>query len=144
MSFWACKYHCLLSSRRACSVAESCLVTPWTVAHQAPLSMGSSRQEYWRGLPFPFLGELPDPGIEPMSLTPPATAGRFFTTEPPRKSQSCQCFRWMGPFKEWHTHTAWVSSAQGYVPFSYRTSLENTHLKMKLSGISKGSYQSIR
>ena len=40
-------------------------VTPWTVAYQAPLSMGFSRQEYWSGLPFPSPGDLPDPGIEP-------------------------------------------------------------------------------
>ena len=40
-------------------------VTPWTVAHQAPLSMGFPRQEYWSGLPFPSPGDLPDPGIEP-------------------------------------------------------------------------------
>ena len=55
-------------------------VTPWTVAHQAPLSMGFSRQEYWSGLPFPPPGHLPNPGIEPMSLMSPALAGRFFTT----------------------------------------------------------------
>ena len=42
-------------------------VTPWTVAHQAPLSMGSSRQEYWSGFPFPSPGDFPDPGIEPTS-----------------------------------------------------------------------------
>ena len=42
-------------------------VTPWTVAHQAPLSMGFSRQEYWNGLPFPSPGNLPDPGIKPGS-----------------------------------------------------------------------------
>ena len=42
-------------------------VTPWTVAHQAPPSMGFSRQEYWSGLPFPSPGDLPDPGIEPRS-----------------------------------------------------------------------------
>ena len=41
--------------------------TPWTVAHQAPLSMGFSRQEYWSGLPFPSPGDIPDPGIEPRS-----------------------------------------------------------------------------
>ena len=41
------------------------VVTPWTVAHQAPLSMGFSKQEYWSGLPFPSAGDLPDPGIEP-------------------------------------------------------------------------------
>ena len=54
--------------------------TPWTVAHQAPLSMGFSRQEYWSGLPFPSPGDLPDPGIEPTSFTPPTLAGGFFTT----------------------------------------------------------------
>ena len=50
-------------------VAKSCptLVTPWTVAHQAPLSMGFYWQEYWSGLPFPSPRNLPDPGIEPWS-----------------------------------------------------------------------------
>ena len=50
-------------------VAKSCptLATPWTVACQAPLSVGFSRQEYWSGLPFPSAGDLPDPGIEPRS-----------------------------------------------------------------------------
>ena len=42
--------------------------TPWTVAHQAPLSLGFSRQEYWSGSPFPSPGDLPDPGIKPGSL----------------------------------------------------------------------------
>ena len=55
-------------------------VTPWTIARQAPLSMGFSRHEYWNGLPFPSPGDLPDPGIKPASLTSPALAGRFFTT----------------------------------------------------------------
>ena len=54
--------------------------TLWAVAHQAPLSMGSSRQEYWSGLPCLPLGDLPNPGITPESLTSPALAGRFFTT----------------------------------------------------------------
>ena len=50
-------------------VAKLCLtlVTSWTVAHQAPPSMGFSRQEYWSGLPFPSPGDLPDPGIKPGS-----------------------------------------------------------------------------
>ena len=50
-------------------VTKSCLtlVTPWTVACQAPLFMGFSRQEYWSGLPFPSPGDLPDPGIKPGS-----------------------------------------------------------------------------
>ena len=54
--------------------------TPWTVAHQAAPSMGFSRQEYWSGLPFPYPGDLPDPGIEPVSLMSPALAGGFFAT----------------------------------------------------------------
>ena len=52
----------------------------WTVARQAPLSMGFSRQQYWSGLSCPPPGNLPDPGIEPRSLMSPALAGRFFTT----------------------------------------------------------------
>ena len=55
-------------------------VTPWTVAHQSPLFMGFPREEYWSGLPFPSLGDLPDPEVEPMSLASPALAGGFFTT----------------------------------------------------------------
>ena len=55
-------------------------VTPWTVVCHAPLSIGFSRQEYWNGLPCPPPGDLPDAGIEPVPLTSPALAGRFFTT----------------------------------------------------------------
>ena len=62
------------------------LVTPWTVACQAPLSMGFPKQEYWSGLPCPPAGDLPDPGIEPKSLVSPALAGGFFITVPPGKS----------------------------------------------------------
>ena len=54
--------------------------TPGTVACQAPLSMGFSRQDYWSGLPFSSPENLPDGWIEPMSLMSPALAGRFFTT----------------------------------------------------------------
>ena len=57
-------------------------VTPWTVAHQTPLSMGFPRQEHWRGLSFPPPGDLPDPQTE---LKSPALAGGFFATEPPGK-----------------------------------------------------------
>ena len=56
--------------------------TPWTVAYQALPSMGFSRQEYWSGLPFPFPGYLPDPGIEPWSLALQADA---LTSESPGK-----------------------------------------------------------
>ena len=55
---------------------------PWTVAHQAPLSMGFSRQEYWSEFPFPSPGDLPNPGIKPMSLMSPAFAGGFPVAPP--------------------------------------------------------------
>ena len=74
-----------LQSRILCSsghgdgglVTKSCstLATPWTVAHQAPLSMGFSRQEYWSGLPFPSPGDLPNPGIKPRSPALQADSG---------------------------------------------------------------------
>ena len=53
-------------------------VTLWTAAHQAPLSMGFFKQEYWSELPCPPPGDLPDPGIEPTSLMSPALPGGFF------------------------------------------------------------------
>ena len=59
-------------------------VTLWTVAYQAPLSMGFSRQEYWNGLPCPPPGDLPDPGIESRSL---ALQVDFLPSQPPRKPQ---------------------------------------------------------
>ena len=57
--------------------------TPWTMARQAPLSMGFSWQGYWNGLPFPPPGDLPDSGIEHVSPASSALAGGFLTTEPP-------------------------------------------------------------
>ena len=62
-----------------CVLSHDRLVgTLGTVAHQAPLSMEFSRQEYWSGLPFPSAGDLPNPGIEPTSLGCPALAGVLF------------------------------------------------------------------
>ena len=59
-------------------------VTPWTVAHQVPLSVGFSRPEFWSELPFPSPGALSDPRIEPKFPASPTLAGGFFlTTEPP-------------------------------------------------------------
>ena len=68
--------NCLLS----CFSCLGLFAALWTVAHQAPLCMGFSRQEYWSGLSCPPPGDLPNPGIELPSLMPPALAGRFFTT----------------------------------------------------------------
>ena len=73
-----------------CAHAQSVMsdsATPRTVALQALLSMGFSRQEYWSGLPFPSPGDLPDPGIEPASLVSPALVGGFFTPAPPGMPQ---------------------------------------------------------
>ena len=58
-------------------------VTPWTATRQVPLSIRYSRQEFWSGLPFPSPGDLPEPGIELVSLASPALAGWFFTLAPP-------------------------------------------------------------
>ena len=58
-------------------------VTPWTVSNQVPPSMGFSRQEYWSGLPFPFPGALPNPGIKPGF---PALQADASLSEPPGKS----------------------------------------------------------
>ena len=65
-----------------CSVTSKSLGPHGLIAHQAPLSMGFPRQEYWSGLPFPPPGDVPDPGIKPEF---PALAGGFFTTAPPGK-----------------------------------------------------------
>ena len=69
---------CMHACTHTRSVLSNSCATPWTVAHEAPLSMEFSQQEYWSGLPFPP-GDLPNPRIEP------ALADGFFTTEPPGK-----------------------------------------------------------
>ena len=68
-------FHSVLTQLGKC-VINHVFVSPWTVAHQVPLFMGFSRQEYWSGLPFLPPGDLPNPGTEP------CVAGGFFTTEP--------------------------------------------------------------
>ena len=79
-----------LRLRHECMHAQSISPTqlcgpPWTVDHQAPLSMGFPRQEYWSGLPFTSPGDLPNPGIKPTYSEFPTLTGRFFTTPPPGK-----------------------------------------------------------
>ena len=78
---------CLFNSYAVWSEVKSLsriwlFATPWTVAYQAPLSMGFSRQEYWNGLPFPSPGDLPNPGIEPRS---PTLQADTLPSEPPGK-----------------------------------------------------------
>ena len=76
---WTCK----VSESEVKSLSHVRLfATPWTIAYQASPSMGFSRQEYWSGLPFPFPGDLADPGIEPGS---PALEADALTSEPPGK-----------------------------------------------------------
>ena len=65
------------------------VVTLWTVARQAPLFMGSSREEHWGGLPCPPPGDLPNSGIEAAFPVSPALAGGFFMAEPPRNPSAC-------------------------------------------------------
>ena len=83
--FFQCLFQCLgNNSYRGLYCAQSLshvwlFVTPWTVAHQAPLSMGFPRQEEWSGLPFPSPGDLPNPGMKTMSLMSPMLAGKFLT-----------------------------------------------------------------
>ena len=62
LHFLACVCVCVCAQAQLLSCVHSCI--PWTVAHQAPLSMGFPRQEYWSGLPFPSPGDLPDPRIK--------------------------------------------------------------------------------
>ena len=77
-------------------VCVSCSATPWTVAHQAPLSMEFSRQEYWSGLPFPSSGDLPRPGIEPRS---PALQADSLLSEPPGRPLCTE----LPPLSDWET-----------------------------------------
>ena len=100
----------------------------WTIASQAPLSMGFSRQEYWSGLPFPPARHLPDPGIEPASPVSPALGGRFFTTSATWETLEAKCFRqWplhlgLGSFwPQWQEATSFFSAA--WVPLFARAAL---------------------
>ena len=70
----------------SCFSHVQCFASLWTVAHQAPLFTGFSRQECWSGLSCPSPGDLPDPGIEPTSLTSPALAVGFFTVSTIREA----------------------------------------------------------
>ena len=80
-------------------------VTPWTIAHQTPLSMGFSRQEYWSGLSFLTPRELPNPGTEPMSLASPVLAGGLFMTAP---LGDPHFFLWMWPNNKYPHNWPWL------------------------------------
>ena len=114
---WKCFHNIVnkvMMSTLTISIKKSCLLkvkfisrvrlfaTPWTVACQAPLSTGFSRQEYWSGLPFPSPGCLPNPGIEAMFPTLQADS---LPSEPPRnpymQSTSWKMLDWMNYKQEW-------------------------------------------
>ena len=71
---WLCAIPRATGGGDAVAKSYPTLMSPWTVAHQAPLSMGFSRQEYWSGLPFPSPGDLPHPGMELRSTAPQANS----------------------------------------------------------------------
>ena len=98
-------------------VTKSCptLVTPWTVACQAPLSMGFFRPGYWSGLPFPSPGNLPNPGIEPGS---PALQADSLPTELWGKPPKCILYQFP-PFSVWPSHNRSISAP----PFKLKTVL---------------------
>ena len=107
---------CVLS----CSVVSDSFVTPWTVACQAPLSMGLFRQEYWNGLPFPPPENLPDPGIEPVSLESLTLVGRFFATVPPGKTTTEAQYHiyWVSNDTLQSYHISWAFSLRSFHTFS--------------------------
>ena len=101
--FTICKVYCkhpitlsnLNLQHKECLCVWSCccvrlFATVWTIAHQAPLSMGFSRQEYWSGLPFASPGDIPNPGIEPRS---PALQADALSSEPPGKPCRQYCLQ---------------------------------------------------
>ena len=104
-------------------------VTPWTVAHQAPLSMGFSRQEHWGGLPFPFPGDLPNPGIEPASLVSPALPAGSLPLASPGKPRSKAALRKREGQKMWETKA----------PLTYSITLNTKYLLSSILGYMPGT-----
>ena len=98
-------------------------MTPWTVAHKAPLSVGFSRQEHWSGLPWPPPGDLPNAGIKPTFLMSPALAGRFFTTRPPGKLTLGCCSAVQSLSHDWLFVTPWTEGCQTSLSFTISQSL---------------------
>ena len=96
--FWLCQMYLFLQKVKVKCKSLRCVqifVTAWTVACQSPLSMGSSRQEYWSGSPFPSSGDLSDPGIETRS---PVLQADSLQSEPPDSSQWFLLVQWRSTF----------------------------------------------
>ena len=121
--FFSPLYICNTCSESESEVAQSCptLYDPVDcIAHQAPPSIGFSRQEYWSGLPFPSPGDLPDPGIEPRSPTLQADA---LTSDPPGEPNTCR-----KPPK-YSTNLDWLKKKKRYpvIKMSYACSTHKPH-----------------
>ena len=103
-------------------VTKLCLTaTPRTITHQAPLSLGFPRQDYWSGLPFPSLGDLPDPGIKLTSL---ALASRFFSIVLPGKPLSVK----------WLLSSAWLFVS----PYIFKSYLVSGQSSLYVGGLTRG------
>ena len=98
-----CMYPCLVAQL-------GLLETLWTVAHQAPLSLWLSRQEYWSGLPFPPPGDLPNPGIKPVSPVSPALQAVSLLTRN-KNSRTSLAVQWLWPWAS--IAVAWIGSLVG-------------------------------
>ena len=114
--------HCLHSTKTnpvTCvgkhSVVSDSFTTPWTVAHQAPLSTGFPRQEYWSELPFPTPGDFPDLGIEPTSSVSPALQEDSLLLSH-RKGQSCWSYHW-----HFKCQTQWIHFSHSFDFLLYLT-----------------------
>ena len=97
---------------KGCQSLNHVPVTPWTVAHQAPWSRGFSRQEYWSGLPFPTPGDLLNTGVKPESLSSPALARGFFTTNTTWESESKGCSILSNSLRPNGLYSPWDSPGQ--------------------------------
>ena len=82
------------------SAVSNSFGTPWTIVHQAPLSMEFPRQEYWSALSFPTPGDLPDLGIKPVSPASPGLAGIFFTSVRPGRPKCPYTMEHFSPIKK--------------------------------------------
>ena len=128
---------CVHTAQALCFVVVQSLsrvrlfATPSTVAHQAPLSMGFSRQEYWSGLPFPSPGDLPHPGNEPAS---PASAGGFFTTEPQLAFDCMLMYLWQESLRFFGLISILIGSERA--PQIWKSVSKQTHVSVHLPSTS--------
>ena len=118
-------YDCLCMCACCCFSCVHLFATLWAVAYWGPLSMGFSRQEYWSGLPWLPPEDLPNPGMQPRSLMPPALAGGFFTTSATWKAHQClksyyRFMDWLSISLECKLHWRLALSLQCCIPETHK------------------------